>query len=71
MFTGFMDFQILPDIAAYPNCCGRQYSGTFSIRNLRKHLKLECNIEPKFSCAVCLRRFSRNENLKRHLARMH
>ncbi|VVC28710.1 Zinc finger C2H2-type,Zinc finger, RING/FYVE/PHD-type [Cinara cedri] len=50
-----------------PNNCGRCYSGKNRKNNLKKHLKLECGVAPKFSCRICWRRFTRNEGLKRHL----
>lgn len=54
-----------------PNYCGRFYRGPHRKYNLKKHLKLECGVKPMFSCTICLRRFTRNENLKRHLILVH
>lgn len=54
-----------------PNYCGRLYRGPQRNCNLRKHLKLECGVAPMFLCRICSRRFTRNENLKRHLVIVH
>lgn len=54
-----------------PNDCGRLYSGIHRQQNLKKHLKLECGVAPMFSCRICNRRFTRKENLKRHIILRH
>lgn len=59
------------DTVSCPNYCGRLYRGPQRKCNLRKHLKLECGVVPMFSCKICLRKFTRNENLKRHLVVVH
>lgn len=73
-FTGVCtNFQKLyeSDPISCPNCCGRLYGGPQQKCNLRKHLKLECGVAPMFSYKICLRRFTKNENLKRHLVVVH
>lgn len=71
-FTGSRDNGNIktPDPVTCPNC-GRHYSGPMQRSNLNKHLRLECGKDPMFSCAICSRRFTRNENLKRHLRLVH
>jgi|UniRef100_A0A2S2Q8G5 hypothetical protein len=54
-----------------PNFCGRLYSGTQRKKNLKKHLKLECGVAPMFLCKICTRKFTRKENLKRHIILTH
>lgn len=65
------DFEHLSDPAACPNYCGRVYSGAHRKFNLKKHLRFECNVAPMFLCGICSRKFSRNDNLKRHLILVH
>jgi len=74
MFTGVLTNvrKVLEsDPVPCPNYCGRLYRGPQRKCNLRKHLKLECGVAPMFLCRICLRRFTRNENLKRHLVIVH
>ncbi|VVC28705.1 Zinc finger C2H2-type,Zinc finger, RING/FYVE/PHD-type [Cinara cedri] len=49
-----------------PNGCGRSYAGCMKKSNLKRHLMLECGVEPMFQCYVCQKRFTRKSNLKRH-----
>lgn len=72
MFTGLY-YQNIPESNPLrcPNSCGRLYSGTQRKQNLKKHLKLECGVAPMFFCKICTRRFTRKENLKRHLVMIH
>jgi len=65
------DFEYLPDPASCPNYCGRVFRGMYRKIYLKNHLKIECNIAPMFSCGICSRKFSRNDNLKRHLVLVH
>lgn len=47
------------------SACGKSYT---TKGNLGRHMKNECNVEPKFECVVCKRRFAHKFNLQRHLA---
>jgi uncharacterized C2H2 Zn-finger protein len=50
-----------------PNC-GQTYS---QLKNMRRHVKLECGQEPKFPCLHCAARFKRNNQLVQHMAKRH
>ncbi|XP_012270357.1 longitudinals lacking protein, isoforms A/B/D/L isoform X10 [Orussus abietinus] len=50
------------------NVCPRRYS---SLRALKFHQKIECNQEPKFTCALCSYRTLRRTSLQRHVQARH
>jgi uncharacterized C2H2 Zn-finger protein len=52
---------------ACPNC-QKSYS---QLKNMRRHVKLECGQEPQFPCPVCQARFKRNNQLQQHIAKRH
>ncbi|KAF2887803.1 hypothetical protein ILUMI_18370 [Ignelater luminosus] len=47
--------------------CSRRYNRK---ENFRRHIRLECEIDPQFQCYLCLKRFKRKEHLFRHM-RLH
>lgn len=51
-----------------PNQCGRHYKGR---DGLKRHLKHECGMVPKFSCSVCKRCFYYKDLYKFHMANIH
>ncbi|XP_025197920.1 zinc finger protein 658B-like [Melanaphis sacchari] len=46
------DFVIVDERFQCPNQCGRSYK---ALHGVRQHLRYECGVRPKFSCAVCTR----------------
>lgn len=43
--------------------CGKSYT----IKgNLTRHIKNECNVEPKYECIFCKHRFAHKHDLRRH-----
>ncbi|KAJ4427514.1 hypothetical protein ANN_25162 [Periplaneta americana] len=44
--------------------CKKLYSSKGA---LRRHMRYECGVEPRFKCNLCSRRFTHNFNLKSHL----
>jgi len=48
--------------------CSRSYKNKF---HLTYHLKYECGKQPLYKCDFCLRMFSRNSNLKKHMFTVH
>ncbi|PSN49472.1 hypothetical protein C0J52_22890 [Blattella germanica] len=44
--------------------CDKSYSSKGA---LKRHLRYECGVEPRFKCPVCDRRFYHNYHLKSHL----
>lgn len=51
-----------------PNNCGRSYKRNCTVR---RHLKFECGIEPKFECFICYKKFSYQVAVKKHLISVH
>lgn len=43
--------------------CGKSYS---CVQNLSRHLRLECNVEPKFSCLNCGKKFKHKHRMYSH-----
>lgn len=43
--------------------CGKSYSLKSS---LVRHKRNECNVEPKFECTLCKRKFAHKYNMKHH-----
>ena len=48
--------------------CGRSYMYKYT---LQRHMKLECGKEPNIQCPHCPYRTKRNEDLKKHMKRLH
>ncbi|XP_049943225.1 modifier of mdg4-like isoform X7 [Schistocerca serialis cubense] len=48
--------------------CGKSYQHP---QGLWRHMKLQCGKEPQFQCSHCDYRFTRGDNLKRHMAARH
>lgn len=48
--------------------CGRDYSQS---KNMRRHYRLECQVEPRYACQLCQLRFKRNNQLKNHVMIKH
>lgn len=51
-----------------PNKCGRHYKGR---DGLKRHLKIECGMDPKFSCSFCKKSFFYLRLYKCHMASIH
>lgn len=54
-----------------PNMCGRSYRGRYRSKNIKRHLRYECGVQPQFQCEVCLKRFTHNSDRKKHLMMIH
>lgn len=54
-----------------PNNCGRSYLGCHRKQTLKRHLKFECGMEPRFQCSICNKRFTYKSNLIQHKALVH
>ena len=48
--------------------CGGSYK---HLRNLQRHQKYECGVEPKFTCPVCAYKFKRKDHLQNHIRVKH
>jgi len=48
--------------------CGRSYKDK---RSLWRHLKFRCEIQPKFNCYICNKKFNDNQSMKRHTILVH
>lgn len=48
--------------------CGKRYSNQYC---LKRHIRYECEVEPKFECVLCKRRSKHKFNLLAHLRKMH
>jgi uncharacterized Zn-finger protein len=48
--------------------CGNSYKYK---PNLNRHQRLECGMDPTFSCMICGRKFHQRINLKRHMLTIH
>lgn len=46
------------------NTCGKRY---VLKKSLWRHVHLECNVEPKFPCPLCGRKFRQKIHLRTHL----
>lgn len=62
------DFVIVDERYQCPNQCGRSYK---ALHGVRQHLRYECGVRPKFSCAVCMKCFAYRTVLKIHMATVH
>lgn len=51
-----------------PNMCGKKYTRK---HNLNRHLNYECGVEPRFTCDLCLKKFTYNCGLKAHRFSVH
>lgn len=54
-----------------PNLCGRSYRGRYRTKNIKRHLRYECGVQPQFQCDVCLKRFTHNSDRKKHMVIIH
>lgn len=54
-----------------PNMCGRSYRGRYRFKNIKRHLRYECGVQPQFQCNVCLKRFTHNSDRKKHMVMIH
>lgn len=54
-----------------PNNCGHSYTGIQCKKNLKRHLKFECGVEPQFHCSLCLKPFRHKSSLKSHAILVH
>jgi len=54
-----------------PNMCGRSYRGRYRSKNIKRHLRYECGVQPQFQCDVCLKRFTHNSDRKKHMVIIH
>lgn len=50
------------------NNCGRYYKRK---QDLNRHLNYESSTQPQFFCIQCKQRFTKKENLRRHLTNIH
>ncbi|KAG5900381.1 hypothetical protein JTB14_033829 [Gonioctena quinquepunctata] len=48
--------------------CGKIFKNANS---LSSHQRQQCGIQPKYNCNICLKKFKRNHNLKRHILQVH
>lgn len=64
---------VLEDPVFCPNACGRSYSGKYRKSNLRRHLSFECEVMSlfKYSCDICLKKYTRKESLTLHRVNSH
>lgn len=54
-----------------PNGCGRSYTGFRMKTILKRHLMLECGVNPQFQCYLCKKRYTRKSSLKSHIIVVH
>lgn len=54
-----------------PNMCGRSYRGKYRTKNIKRHLRYECGVQPQFQCDVCMKRFTHNSDRKKHMVMIH
>lgn len=68
-FFSFNKSNILSDSRPH-RCwkCGKAYKWAC---NLGRHVKFECNTEPKFQCQICQKKFKQKVNLRTHLKFVH
>lgn len=52
----------------FPCYCGKLYN---SLKNLKRHVKFECNKEAKLKCPYCDQFFKRNDNRLKHVMLYH
>lgn len=62
-FSGLMELRF-----PCPNFCGRSYKNKCSIK---RHLKYECEVEPKFECLVCYKKFTQKVSWTKHMIIVH
>lgn len=62
------EFVMVDDRYLCPNQCGRSYK---ALHGVRQHVRYECGVRPKFSCAFCTKSFSYRSVLKIHMATVH
>lgn len=64
---------ILEDPVFCPYACGRSYSGKNRKGNLKRHLSFECEVTSlfKYSCDICLKKYTRKETLTVHRVNSH
>lgn len=55
----------------YSNNYDHNYTGPWQKSSLKNHMRLDCSVEPMFSCAICLRKFTRKSTLTYHLVSVH
>ena len=48
--------------------CGRHFAGK---RQLNRHLRYECDVQPQYTCGICNRQFRHAHHLKRHIFCVH
>lgn len=48
--------------------CGKKYTRK---HNLNRHLNYECGVEPRFSCDICLKKFTYKRSMKAHRISVH
>ncbi|KAG8308271.1 hypothetical protein J6590_002360 [Homalodisca vitripennis] len=51
-------------------CCSCDCSYSYK-RDLVRHVRMECGIDPQFHCPYCPKRFKRKYHLDRHIAHRH
>lgn len=48
--------------------CGKKYTRK---HNLNRHLNYECGVEPRFTCHICLKKFTYKCSLHAHRISVH
>ncbi|XP_050535142.1 zinc finger protein 710-like [Daktulosphaira vitifoliae] len=51
-----------------PNMCGKRYTRK---HNLNRHLNYECGVEPRFTCDICLKKFTYKASMNTHRVTVH
>lgn len=54
-----------------PYQCPRCYKNYMQFSTLKRHIRLECGITPRFQCPHCPHKAKRNDELSKHIFRRH
>uniref|UniRef100_A0ABD2WTX1 C2H2-type domain-containing protein n=1 Tax=Trichogramma kaykai TaxID=54128 RepID=A0ABD2WTX1_9HYME len=53
------------------NACSRCNKSYVRIQHLRRHIKFECGMPPRFACYYCPQRCKLKDNLLKHVRKLH